>query len=1529
MRTNRLLLLLLVLTGFSCTTKEEGYVTENKVKQDTLVPIQVTVLNNLPESLQPKTVLLDKMPAPRVVHPNSRGVTKMLPVLQNEKGETILDAEGKPFIMGDGGKSNFTNLTTDNGLPLDAVYWSELDKFGNLWFATSGGGVTRYDGKSFTTFNTDHGLAHNTVYIITEDKTGNLWFGTGGGGVTRYDGKSFTTFNTDQGLASNAVQMITEDKAGNLWIGTADGGVSRYDGKSFTTFNTDHGLANNNVIYITEDKKGNLWFATQGGGVSRYDGKSFSTFTTDQGLAHNFVYVITEDKSGNLWFGTGGGGTGGGGVSRYDGKSFTTFTTDQGLAHNTVFIITEDKAGNLWFGTLGGGVSRYDGNSFATFTTAQGLSGKNVLSITEDKTGSLWFSTGGGGVSRYDGQSFTTFTTDQGLADNFVGSIIEDKIGDLWFGTGGGGVSRYEGESFSTFTTVQGLANNVVGGIVEDKNGNLWLGTGGGGVSRYDGKSFTTFTTAQGLAGNYVQGITEDKTGNLWLSTEGGVSRYDGKSFTTFTTAQGLAHNLVFDMTVDKSGNVWFGTGGGGVSRYDGKSFTTFTTAQGLAHNQVRMITEDKSGNLWFGTLEGLSVLPADEVRNLTENPSLSDVERKGNRKKPDIISSTLFKNFTIVDGIADNVVNQVIQMPDGKMAIGTNLGITLFNPSNDFTKLTDIEIYNTDTGHPVKDVNSMLVDSKGVLWIGTGSEKTALVRFDYAALPRNMEPPTLVIQAVKVKDEPVCWYNLLSTRQGKNESDSATALLQEFFAYGKSMSPSKMDSLEKSFAGLQFDGITKYYPLPENLVLPYEFNQISFEFAAIETGKPFLVNYQYMLEGYDKYWSPVTKHSNAGFGNMNEGTYTFKLKSQGASGVWTDPITYTFKVLPPWWRTWWAYLLYILSFVTAVYLVIRWRTNALHTEKELLEVKVSERTTELNNSIQDLKSTQAQLIESEKIASLGQLRLSELDTVKTRLYTNITHEFRTPLTVILGVAHQILDNPDDHPGKSLKMIIRSGQNLLTLVNQMLDLSKLESGKLSLQYHDGDVVSFLGYIVDSFHSLAENKGVQIHFISVAEQFNMDFDEVRLQQVVSNIISNAIKFTPKGGHVYISTDTKNDPFILKIKDTGIGIADADLPHIFDRFYQADDSHTRHGEGTGIGLALTNELVKLMNGTIAVRSRIGHGTEFEVTLPIRTNPNSNKKTNQTPSLSRDIGNGYPASVEAVLYPPLISALHTENSHPHVLIVDDNEDVLAFVVSCLENEFDVKIATNGQQGEDLAFEKTPDLIVMDVMMPFKDGFEVCKTLKNDERTSHIPIILLTAKGDLESRLEGLEHGADDYLTKPFNKKELLWRIRNLLDLRRQLQQYYLTSWEESLQRKPLPHPEDSKNNFESDSPKDTQTGNHHPSIPKASSLENAFVLKVRKIIEKHLEETDFDVEKLCLLVALSHSQVHRKLSALTGLSATHFIRYVRLVKAKELIIKSGFSIAAIAYDCGFNDPAYFSRIFKQEFGISPQVWREQNSD
>ena len=708
MHMNKVLILLLaILILNSCTTKQEHTDNDKKTSQDTTPSLQVTIIADLQDSLQPKTIFLDTVPKPLTIEvpqkergsysiTNTKGevrtinleppVRKTLPVLQNEKGETILDPKGEPFIMGDGGKSHFTNFISDNGLALDAVKCSIMDAKGNLWFGTYGGGVSRYDGTLFTTFTTAHGLAGNSVYSITEDKAGNLWFGTDGGGVSRYDGISFTNFTKAHGLAGNSVFSITEDKAGNLW------------------------------------------------------------FATNQG------------------------------VSRYDGTSFANFTKAQGLADNGVFSIIKDKAGNLWFAT-NQGVSRYDGTFSKNFTTAQGLSVNRVVSITEDKAGNLWF------------------------------------------------------------------------------------GTNGGGVSRYDGTSFTNFTKAQGILGNVVFSITEDKAGNLWFGTDGGLSLLSAES----------------------------------IKKLEGKSFKI---------------------------------------------------------KGKEFAQKSIFKSFTTNDGLPDNFVTNVIPLPDGRMAIGTNLGIAFFKLSDDLTQLKNIEVYNSHTGYPVKDVNvgqhCMFLDSKGIIWAGTGNDKNALVRFDYKALRKNIGPPSLVLQSIKIKDENICWYNLQSKGIRKNHIDSASALLQEYFAYGKSLSSPENDSILQRFGSIQFDGITRYYPIPENLVLPYEHNQIAFEFAAIETGNTFLLKYQYMLEGYDKDWRPVTNKSNASFGNMYEGTYTFTLRAQGANGVWSKPIMYTFEVLPPLYRTWWAYLIYVLLFLSTLRIFTKWQERKLTEENEKLEKTVAERTEEV-----------------------------------------------------------------------------------------------------------------------------------------------------------------------------------------------------------------------------------------------------------------------------------------------------------------------------------------------------------------------------------------------------------------------------------------------------------------------------------------------------------------------------------------------------------------------------------------------------
>ena len=527
-------------------------------------------------------------------------------------------------------------------------------------------------------------------------------------------------------------------------------------------------------------------------------------------------------------------------------------------------------------------------------------------------------------------------------------------------------------------------------------------------------------------------------------------------------------------------------------------------------------------------------------------------------------------------------------------------------------------------------------------------------------------------------------------------------------------------------------------------------------------------------------------------------------------------------------------------------------------------------------------------------------VKLEKLDGIKSRFFTNISHEFRTPLTVIAGMAEQIRKSPNKRLEKGLSMIKHNSACLLHLVNQILDLGKLETGGLRLRLILGDIIFYVSFIAESFHSLAENKKIKLYFKTEERELLMDYDKEKILRIVSNLLSNAIKFTPEGGEVHFSiskeTSTSGETLVLQIRDTGIGISKEKLPYIFDRFYQADDAKIRNAEGAGIGLALTRELVKLMGGSISVVSEENAGATFTIQLPI------SHAAAFEDTLAEQVQLDGIDTITAAISTNDLQQVSTETTNappsvltdlPVILIIEDNTDVIQYLVSMLEDDYQIMIATNGEEGINKAIEQIPHLIVSDIMIPKQDGFEVCKTLKNDQRTSHIPVILLTAKADEESRIMGFEQGADAYLSKPFNQKELLVRIEKLLETRRRLQARY--------------------QNLElSVTAEDLVTGQ-----------EDTFIAKVKEIMEANLSNDGFGIPELCQEIGMSRSQLHLKIKALTNRSTTRFIRLIRLHKAKELLQTSDLNITQVAYEVGFKDPSYFTRTFTEEFNLSPRAF------
>lgn len=513
--------------------------------------------------------------------------------------------------------------------------------------------------------------------------------------------------------------------------------------------------------------------------------------------------------------------------------------------------------------------------------------------------------------------------------------------------------------------------------------------------------------------------------------------------------------------------------------------------------------------------------------------------------------------------------------------------------------------------------------------------------------------------------------------------------------------------------------------------------------------------------------------------------------------------------------------------------------------------------------------------------------RQKELNEAKTRLYTNITHEFRTPLTVILGLADAMKIKQDENEEAKIDTIIKNGKNLLQLVDQMLDLSKLESGNLTVNKIHGNIIPFLRYVFQLQEYYAMEKNLSMSFNAESQSYEMDFDPEKTTTIVSNFLSNAIKFTPSGGKVDMNIHTSENYLFIEIKDTGIGIPKEKLEKIFERFYQVDDKNTRKAGGTGIGLSLTKELVNLLNGTIGISSIPGVETIFTVKLPVTSL--LKKKIDKKGYSFEELDNKFDSTSKE------ISELIYESSDekPKLLIVEDNQDVISYLQICYHSSFSIDFALNGKEGCELALKEIPDIIISDVMMPEMDGFELCRKLKEDYRTSHIPVILLTAKADIPSRIEGLEQGADAYIVKPFNQQELLVRMKKLLELRRKLYQRY------------------------------SNGGNLDSSTNPLIQREDKFFIKLTEKIQENIHNENYNIQALCVEIAMSKSQLYRKFNALTNNTIAKYIKTLRMQKARHLLLTTSMNITEISYEVGMKSLSTFSQLFKDEFGQSPRVY------
>ncbi len=786
---------------------------------------------------------------------------------------------------------------------------------------------------------------------------------------------------------------------------------------------------------------------------------------------------------------------------------------------------------------------------------------------------------------------------------------------------------------------------------------------------------------------------------------------------------------------------------------------------------------------------------------------------------------------------------------PQGRIWLGTfSQGLFIYDQKSDV--LTNI---NESNGLSNNSVATMLQDEDGDHWIGTFNGITVIDN-DLNILGQIYEEDGLVHNecnrwsSIKLRNGhlgfgTVAGLSIIDPIQVKSDIGRPTA--NKIFLSSATLPGDVIVQGSAYLGNLMENGIQ----LPannRNLKLSYGLSQYEVPEKSI---------FAYRFGGLQEDWNYVGGLNELYLVNLPQGKYTVEIKAWDYRGIPSQnvlsiPLNVGFYFYQ---KTWF----YLICLALVALLLHTWYRNQQRIQKHL-EAEVSNRTATIRAQTEKLK---------------------EMDEVKTRFYTNITHEFRTPLTIIRGLSDQIEQDP-----KAPELIKRNTDNLLNLVNQMLDLRKLESGNLKLELRQIDIIPYLNYICESYQSLAAVQGKQFHFLPREDEVWMDVDQVKLGQVMNNLFSNALKFTTEGDHIYLQADRqegKEEKLRISIKDTGMGIPEEKVSRIFDRFYQVDDSMTRLGEGTGIGLTLVAEFVKLMHGRIEVKSKLGQGTTFQILLPISRRAPLN-------DLNVSIKEPFPASKTST---PVFKQNDPEKYV--LLIVEDNPDVIQYLGNFLKHRFRLLVASNGQDGIDRAIQEVPDLVISDVMMPVKDGYELCDTLKNDFRTSHIPIILLTARADMDSKLDGLRRGADAYLPKPFHQDELTTRIETLIRMRLKLQERY------------------------------SQVTTPAPVSDPNLKLEDQFMNHLNSLLNDHLSDEDYDIQRICEDLKISRSQLHKKLKALTGSSTSHYIRNYKLIAAESLLLDSELNISEVAYRVGFKSPKYFTKLFREKNGLSPTEW------
>ena len=1336
------------------------------------------------------------------------------------------------------------------------------------------------------------GLSNNHVTGIYKDARGFMWFGTVSG-LNRYDGYQFRQYRHDPqdpgSIIDNYIEQIFEGPGGRMWVESRTGrfNIYNYDldrwDVDFGSYLRGLGLPTFQLVTIVPSPaaKG-YWFIYKDSGVYHYnEGGRIDKLS----IGASPVATAREDGNGDCWVLHQDGV-----LEKIDGRQGRVVFRNEllkkefgnALIPSTLFI---DGQNDLWICSNG----VFKGVYFFHPATGQWkhlaqdagervLNSNIVLNALQDRNGAIWLATDHGGVDLVDKKNFTvrwvTHVEDDGksLADNSITSLYRDNMGTLWVGTYKSGLSYYHQNDlqFPQYRHEPGKTSTLpyddVNSFVEDAQGNIWIGGNGGGLMYFDRKknSFRQWThdpaNENSLCSNIIVSLMLDREGKVWIGTYfGGLDCFDGKRFIHYRhrddDPSSLSDDRVMCLCEDLDRQVWVGTLAGGLDRLDRKSkrFIHYkaTLPNSISNNYISSVITDGEGNIWAGTGYGVEFIERNTgaIRHFTPDASrlssnnvtwlFMDSRQRlwaGTREGLDVLNSDgkTFQSFTTEDGLPDNAVRYIAEDSLRRLWISTANGLSRITVADSLSRkglIIRCRNFHEPDGLQSREFNerSGLATRDGHLLFG-GPNGFNIFR------PESIQPgrktPPILLTGLEVFDKSV--------------------------HVGDTMNGHVLLSKTLSETG--------------EIRLRHKENIFSIEFASLGYIPNATNKYAYMLEGFNPSWLITDgKIRKATYTNLDAGEYTFKVKAADADGEWYDQqATLKIVVLPPWWKTPVAYVLYVLLVGAVLFfarqMVVQRARSRFALEHERRETR----------------------------------RMHEMDLMKIRFFTNMSHELRTPLSLILAPVDKLLQGGGGGDSRrSHEVIKRNAKRLLHLVNQLLDFRKMEAGELRLSPREGDVLRFVRETANSFVDLAERKNIVFTYEGVEGSLVTRFDHDKLERILFNLLSNAFKFTPENGKVSVQVVVRRkegDHVLLSIaiRDTGIGIAPEKQERIFERFFQNELPETMINQGSGIGLSITQEFVRMHGGQIFLESAVNAGSCFTVELPLDELQAVRMPENIEPlSLSTD---GMVVVGEEEEITPL--EVVQDGVLPTVLIVEDNEDFRFYLKDNLRAHYKVIEAADGKEGWRKVLSAHPDVVVSDISMPQMDGIQLCRKIRTDERTKQTPVILLTAMAGEAGVLQGLQTGAADYITKPFNFEVLLSKMRNIVE--------YNATVKKTYQRQ-------------------VQAG---PAPVEVTSEDDVFLREVLGYIEAEMGNPELSVGELCQKFHASRSTFYKRLLLLTGKTPLELIRHIRLKRAAELLEKSQLTVAEVAYTVGFNNPKYFTQYFKEEFGCIPTAWRKEKA-